>query len=247
MLPQGYYADPEAECQAFHVCGADGRGGLTKYSFLCPNGTIFNQNYLICDWWFNFDCSEAEGLYSINDDIRAEQEANIGAVSADDAALADEGLAVYENDLAPLDDYSSAAADYPEEDIVDDYQSYEDIDAATEGPLEITESPLAAYGVDPSTPVFEETGLSETAGTSYGAPSAAEEAREERRRRLGRRGRGRGRSGRTSRFGRNRRGRAGRAGRAGRRGQAGRRNRNFRGTSRRGRNSRRNSRRNFRG
>merc|ERR1712203_832840 len=32
----------------------DGAGGLAKYSFLCPNGTIFNQNYFICDWWFNF-------------------------------------------------------------------------------------------------------------------------------------------------------------------------------------------------
>merc|ERR1712212_697963 len=41
----GYYADPEAECQAFHICTADGAGGLAKYSFLCPNGTLFNQNY----------------------------------------------------------------------------------------------------------------------------------------------------------------------------------------------------------
>merc|ERR1712106_891382 len=51
----GYYADPEAECQVFHICTADGAGGLAKYSFLCPNGTLFNQNYFICDWWFNFD------------------------------------------------------------------------------------------------------------------------------------------------------------------------------------------------
>merc|ERR1711963_478227 len=49
----GYYADGEAECQVFHICTADGAGGLSKYSFLCPNGTIFNQNYFICDWWFN--------------------------------------------------------------------------------------------------------------------------------------------------------------------------------------------------
>ena len=63
----GYYADPEAECQAFHICTADGAGGLAQYSFLCPNGTLFNQNYFICDWWFNFDCSTAEDLYSLND------------------------------------------------------------------------------------------------------------------------------------------------------------------------------------
>merc|ERR1719510_688244 len=71
----GYYADPEAECQAFHICTADGAGGLAKYSFLCPNGTLFNQNYFICDWWFNFDCAEAEGLYSLNDEYAAERSA----------------------------------------------------------------------------------------------------------------------------------------------------------------------------
>merc|ERR1712154_623650 len=71
----GYYADPEAECQVFHICTADGAGGLAQYSFLCPNGTVFNQNYFICDWWFNFDCAEAEGLYSLNDELAAEREA----------------------------------------------------------------------------------------------------------------------------------------------------------------------------
>ena len=54
---QGYYGDPEAECQSFHICANDGVGGLLKYTFLCPNGTIFNQQYFICDWWFNVDCS----------------------------------------------------------------------------------------------------------------------------------------------------------------------------------------------
>ena len=72
----GYYADPEAECQAFHICAADGTGGLTKYSFLCPNGTLFNQQYFVCDWWFNVDCSIAESLYGLNDEIAAEQQAN---------------------------------------------------------------------------------------------------------------------------------------------------------------------------
>merc|ERR1712106_188956 len=71
----GYYADPEAECQAFHICSSDGNGGLTKSSFLCPNGTIFNQNYFVCDWWFNFDCSLAEELYSLNDEYNAERQA----------------------------------------------------------------------------------------------------------------------------------------------------------------------------
>jgi len=71
----GYYADPEAECQVFHICTNDGAGGLTKYSFLCPNGTVFSQQYFICDWWFNFDCSEAEAFYSLNDALAEEREA----------------------------------------------------------------------------------------------------------------------------------------------------------------------------
>jgi len=95
----GYYADPEAECQAFHICTADGAGGLAKYSFLCPNGTLFNQNYFICDWWFNFDCSTAEDLYSLNDEIAAERE----------ALAADAGLAGYG---APAE-YAAGSGDAP--------------------------------------------------------------------------------------------------------------------------------------
>ena len=71
----GYYADPEAECQVFHICGNDGNGGLTKYSFLCPNGTLFNQQYFVCDWWFNVDCSLAEQFWTLNDQVAAERAA----------------------------------------------------------------------------------------------------------------------------------------------------------------------------
>merc|ERR1712037_940138 len=56
---EGYYADPEAECQAFHICANFGDANLVKYSFLCPNGTLFNQQYFICDWWFNEEVAAA--------------------------------------------------------------------------------------------------------------------------------------------------------------------------------------------
>ncbi|CAB4059522.1 unnamed protein product [Lepeophtheirus salmonis] len=52
----GYYADPDTECQAFHVCAADGEA-------------------FICDWWFNFDCSQATALYSKNEEIAVERSA----------------------------------------------------------------------------------------------------------------------------------------------------------------------------
>ena len=112
----GYYADPEAECQAFHICTADGAGGLAKYSFLCPNGTLFNQNYFICDWWFNFDCSTAEDLYSLNDEIAAEREAL--------AAAASDALGAYG---APVEEEYAAAADVPdyEGSATEDVPAYE--------------------------------------------------------------------------------------------------------------------------
>ncbi|XP_071525134.1 uncharacterized protein [Panulirus ornatus] len=64
----GYYADtaPEAGCQVFHIC-QDRALSRQQDSFLCPNGTIFNQQYLVCDWWFNVDCSQAESFYSVNE------------------------------------------------------------------------------------------------------------------------------------------------------------------------------------
>ncbi|KAF2354124.1 Chitin binding domain [Trinorchestia longiramus] len=39
----GFYADTEARCQAWHMCDLDGR----QASFLCPNGTIFNQAFMV--------------------------------------------------------------------------------------------------------------------------------------------------------------------------------------------------------
>ena len=91
----GYYADDEARCQVFHICTADGQGSLAKYSFLCPNGTIFNQNYFICDWWFNFDCAEAKALAEAkNGELSAAREAGTAA-AAEKAAASSDAVASY--------------------------------------------------------------------------------------------------------------------------------------------------------
>ncbi|XP_040566594.1 uncharacterized protein [Lepeophtheirus salmonis] len=121
----GYYADPEAQCQVFHICTADGAGSLAKYSFLCPNGTIFNQNYFICDWWFNFDCAEAEGLYSKNDEIAAEREALAAeAASSDYGSPADASYSAGSAD-APLSGYGFEANVAEDEAPLDQYASYD--------------------------------------------------------------------------------------------------------------------------
>ena len=47
----GHYADvsPVSRCQVFHVCVVAGPGKLQHtlraVSFLCPNGTLFSQQY----------------------------------------------------------------------------------------------------------------------------------------------------------------------------------------------------------
>ncbi|XP_066152173.1 putative uncharacterized protein DDB_G0286901 isoform X2 [Euwallacea fornicatus] len=60
----GYYADIETRCQVFHICVNN-----KTYDFLCPNGTIFHQEYLVCVWWNLFDCTSAPSFYSINSNI----------------------------------------------------------------------------------------------------------------------------------------------------------------------------------
>ncbi|KAK4290967.1 hypothetical protein Pmani_036184 [Petrolisthes manimaculis] len=61
----GYYADPEARCQVFHMCHQRGR----RDSFLCPNGTMFHQRLLTCDHWYKVNCATTTSLYHINNNI----------------------------------------------------------------------------------------------------------------------------------------------------------------------------------
>jgi hypothetical protein len=37
--------------QVFHVCF-----GGRQASFVCPVGTAFSQQLLVCDWWHKVDC-----------------------------------------------------------------------------------------------------------------------------------------------------------------------------------------------
>ncbi|XP_066254311.1 uncharacterized protein [Euwallacea similis] len=77
----GYYADIETRCQVFHICANN-----KTYDFLCPNGTIFHQEYLVCVWWNLFDCTSAPSFYSINSNIYdysiKEAEQQTGAIPA---------------------------------------------------------------------------------------------------------------------------------------------------------------------
>ena len=91
----GYYSDTELECQAFQICIGNSFGSLVKYSFLCPNGSFFDQHYFVCDFWFNVDCSRAESLYGLNDDIAAEREAAAVAANSGEDLV---GLKEYDHE-----------------------------------------------------------------------------------------------------------------------------------------------------
>ncbi|ODM88363.1 hypothetical protein Ocin01_18319 [Orchesella cincta] len=54
---------PQTGFDAWHYCDfTDGHS-----TFLCPNGTLFSQVLLTCDWWFNVDCDQARQLYVLNE------------------------------------------------------------------------------------------------------------------------------------------------------------------------------------
>lgn len=48
----------------FHICESG-----KKISFLCPNGTIFQQTELICDWWFKVNCAASPGHYAESSEV----------------------------------------------------------------------------------------------------------------------------------------------------------------------------------
>jgi hypothetical protein len=65
----GYYADVANNCEIFHIClpVQDNAGEVVefaKWSFVCGNGTVFDQENLICNHKeYAFPCEESESLY----------------------------------------------------------------------------------------------------------------------------------------------------------------------------------------
>ncbi|GJQ80292.1 hypothetical protein Trydic_g12176 [Trypoxylus dichotomus] len=64
----GYYADPETQCQMFHICVKVAGVGVQDFRFLCPNGTAFDQDHQICAEWDDVDC-DATTLYYSSDNF----------------------------------------------------------------------------------------------------------------------------------------------------------------------------------
>ncbi|XP_060522633.1 uncharacterized protein LOC132699766 [Cylas formicarius] len=75
----GYYADVENDCQLFHVClpmkYSDGRSQTFRWSFICPEETIFNQEMFTCTRSDeSMDCSQSPQFYELNRNFGSEEE-----------------------------------------------------------------------------------------------------------------------------------------------------------------------------
>ncbi|XP_075988315.1 uncharacterized protein LOC142984513 [Anticarsia gemmatalis] len=73
----GYYADVDNDCQVFHVCNpmqlSGGKNVTYRYSFICPNETIFNQEVLTCTRpKDSIPCEESPNFYHLNMEIGKE-------------------------------------------------------------------------------------------------------------------------------------------------------------------------------
>ncbi|XP_063631573.1 uncharacterized protein LOC134802791 [Cydia splendana] len=73
----GYYADVDNECQVFHVClpsqTPSGRSVTYRWSFICPNETVFNQEVLVCTRPRDaIDCEDSPNYYYLNMEIGKE-------------------------------------------------------------------------------------------------------------------------------------------------------------------------------
>lgn len=72
----GYYADVANDCQLFHICYPvaypDGQEEMFKWSFICPNQTIFDQANLVCSFPLDaIPCEEAPNFYDGPDSINS--------------------------------------------------------------------------------------------------------------------------------------------------------------------------------
>merc|ERR1711868_200851 len=76
----GYFADVDNNCEVFHICYplTDETGRITEYlkwSFFCGNGTVFDQEALVCNHPEDaFPCEESPSLYGSTQFGQVEEE-----------------------------------------------------------------------------------------------------------------------------------------------------------------------------
>ncbi|XP_067612762.1 fibrous sheath CABYR-binding protein [Eurosta solidaginis] len=103
----GYYADIENECQIFHVClpvtYADGKENTFRWSFICPEETIFSQDSFTCmrreD--MSIECADSVLYYELNRNFGMAEEQTINSNGAQSMAESAEEQPTPEESLQP--------------------------------------------------------------------------------------------------------------------------------------------------
>ncbi|XP_064100714.1 uncharacterized protein LOC135211328, partial [Macrobrachium nipponense] len=77
--PYGYYADQDNSCRVFHICNpylfSDGEVQTYQYSFMCGEGSIFDQNEMTCKAEYEATpCQEAQNFYFRNEQFGRPEE-----------------------------------------------------------------------------------------------------------------------------------------------------------------------------
>ncbi|XP_064100984.1 GATA zinc finger domain-containing protein 14-like [Macrobrachium nipponense] len=80
--PYGYYADQDNSCRVFHICNpylfSDGEVQTYQYSFMCGEGTIFDQNEMTCKAEYDATpCQEAQNFYFRNEEFGLPEEKSL--------------------------------------------------------------------------------------------------------------------------------------------------------------------------
>ena len=52
----GFFADKSTNCRTFYRCLWSRTSLAKKVEYTCPDGTLFNQAVMVCDWAFNVEC-----------------------------------------------------------------------------------------------------------------------------------------------------------------------------------------------
>ncbi|XP_011186515.2 titin homolog [Zeugodacus cucurbitae] len=90
----GYYADVENDCQIFHVClpvtYADGKENTFRWSFICPEETVFSQESFTCMRREDiaFSCEDSVNYYELNRNFGNTEEQNANSNNAQEQAEA---------------------------------------------------------------------------------------------------------------------------------------------------------------
>lgn len=115
----GYYADVENDCQIFHVClpvtYADGKENTFRWSFICPEETIFSQESFTCmrreD--MTIECEDSYRFYELNGNFGVPMEEEKQPAAAESEQVDQQKPQPEENELPEPAEPAAVAAPEP--------------------------------------------------------------------------------------------------------------------------------------